>query len=135
VGVTRRGAAVLIAATVAVLAGMYAAGLGGRWLYRAAGLTLVAAVVYARPLERLARARVSALAVAAGGASFALYLLHEPAMLLIRRLTGAPGHISLAWLAAISLVATSTLAVLFTYAESAWNARAAVRAKAKGEAA
>lgn len=136
-GVSRRGATVLILATIAVLAGMFFTGLGGRWLYRAAGLALVAAVAYARPLERLGAARVSALAVAAGGASFALYLLHEPVMLVIRQLTGAPGHISMLSLGAIALVVVVPLALLFNRAVEAWNARASVRAKShpKGGAA
>jgi len=136
-GVSRRGAALLVAGTIAVIFGMYFTGLGGRWLYRGAGLALVAAVVYARPLQRLGRARLSALAVTAGGASFALYLLHEPVMSIIRRLTHSPDHISIWLLGLISLVTVTPLAVLFSYAERAWTARAAARAKTdvKGEAA
>ncbi|HEY5517254.1 MAG TPA: acyltransferase [Coriobacteriia bacterium] len=136
-GVSRRGAAALIFATTAVLAGMFFVGLGGRWLYRAAGLALVAAVAYARPLELLGAARLSGFAVAGGGASFALYLLHEPVMLVIRQLTGAPGHISMLALAAIALVVVVPLALLFNRAVEAWNARASARAnpRVKGDAA
>jgi len=136
-GVSRRGAAALIFATTAVLAGMFFVGLGGRWLYRAAGLALVAAVAYARPLELLGAARLSGFAVAGGGASFALYLLHEPVMLVIRQLTGAPGNISMLALAAIALVVVVPLALLFNRAVEAWNARASARAnpRVKGDAA
>jgi exopolysaccharide production protein ExoZ len=136
-GVSRRGAALLVTSTLGVIVALYATGLGGRWLYRAAGLAIATAVVYARPLERLGWARLSALAVTAGGASFALYLLHEPVMSVIRRLTHSPTHISLLWLGVISLVVVVPLAVLFSYAEKAWAARATARAKAdvKGEAA
>jgi peptidoglycan/LPS O-acetylase OafA/YrhL len=52
--------------------------------------------------------------VYAGGLSFATYLLHEPVMLAIRMLTGAPTHISLGSLATVSLVVVVALAVLFT---------------------
>jgi peptidoglycan/LPS O-acetylase OafA/YrhL len=136
-GVSRRGAAVLVFATIAVLTAMFFAGLGGRWLYRAAGLALVTAVVYARPLERLGAARLSALAVAGGGASFALYVLHEPVMLVIRQVTGAPGHVSIFALGAIALVVVVPLALLFDRAVGVWNARASARAnpRVKGDAA
>ncbi len=136
-GVSRREAALLVVGTIALIAGMYVTGLGGRWLYRGAGLALVAAAVYARPLERWGTAKLSALAATAGGASFALYLLHEPVMSVIRRATGSPTHISLFLLGLISLVVVVPLAVLFSYAERAWTGRAAARAKSdvKGEAA
>jgi peptidoglycan/LPS O-acetylase OafA/YrhL len=136
-GVSRRGAALLVAATVAVLAGMYFTGLGGRWLYRAAGLALVAGVVYARPIQRLRGRRIAALAVAGGGASFAVYILHEPLMLVIRRMTGAPQDISLFWLGVISLVVVLPVAVLFNRGVEAVQTRVGARARAdaKGEAA
>lgn len=131
-GVSRRAAAGLIVATVAILVGMYFTGLGGRWLYRAAGLALVAVAAYARPLARLARVRMSAWAVAGGGASFAVYILHEPVMLLLRRLTGAPQHISMAMLALASLAAVLPLAVLFDRAIVAWRAHGHPRANEEG---
>jgi peptidoglycan/LPS O-acetylase OafA/YrhL len=136
-GVSRRGAALLVVATVAILAGMYFAGLGGRWLYRGAGLALTAAVVYGRPIERLGRARLASIAVAGGGASFAIYILHEPLMLVIRRLTGAPLDISLLWLGVLSLVVVVPVAVLFNRGVEAVQARAGARARAdaKGETA
>ncbi|HEY5506500.1 MAG TPA: acyltransferase family protein [Coriobacteriia bacterium] len=132
-GVGRGHAAGLVLATVAILAGMYFTGLGGRWLYRAAGLALTAAVVYARPLERLGHARPAALAVAAGGASFAVYILHEPIMLLVRRASGAPDHISLLALGALSLVVVVPVAVLFDRAIGVVQARASARAKANAK--
>jgi peptidoglycan/LPS O-acetylase OafA/YrhL len=136
-GVSRRQAALLVVGTIVLIAGMYVGGLGGRWLYRGFGLAVVAVIVYVRPLERWGGARLSALAVSAGAASFALYLLHEPVMSIVRRVTGAPTHISLPLLGLISLVAVVPLAVLFSYAERALTGRAAARAKAdvKGEAA
>lgn len=115
-GVSRRGAALLVAATIACLVALLATGLGGRWLYRAAGLTLVALVVYAHPIQRWGSRNVARLATYAGGLSFAVYLLHEPVMLVIRHFTGAPTHISLGALAAISVVVVVPLAVLFTRA-------------------
>ncbi len=116
---------------------MYFTGLGGRWLYRAAGLALVAAVVYARPIQRLRGRRIAALAVAGGGASFAVYILHEPLMLVIRRVTGAPQDISLLWLGVISLVVVVPVAVLFNRGVEAVQTRVGARARAdaKGEAA
>jgi peptidoglycan/LPS O-acetylase OafA/YrhL len=113
-GVSRVRAGLLVAATVACLVALLAAGLGGRWLYRAAGLTLAALVVYAHPIQRWGAGRLARAATFAGGVSFAVYLLHEPVMLVIRRVTGAPDHITLAALAAISLVVVGALAVLFT---------------------
>jgi peptidoglycan/LPS O-acetylase OafA/YrhL len=113
-GVSRRGAALLVAATVACMVAMLATGLGGRWLYRAVGLALVALVVYAHPIQRFGGGRIARAAVYAGGLSFATYLLHEPVMLAIRMLTGAPTHISLGSLATVSLVVVVALAVLFT---------------------
>jgi peptidoglycan/LPS O-acetylase OafA/YrhL len=136
-GVSRREAVLLVTGTIAVIACMYVVGLGGRWLYRGVGLALVAAVVYIRPLERWGGARLSELAVTGGAASFALYLLHEPAMSVIRRATGSPTHISMLLLGLISLAVVVPLAVLFSHAERAWIARAAARATSsvKGEAA
>jgi len=113
-GVSRRGAAALVTATFAILVIMLATGLGGRWLYRAAGLAVVAAVVYLHPMQRFGSARLAKWAAYAGGLSFAFYLIHEPTMLVIRRLTGAPNHIGLGLLAAISFVVVSVLAVIFT---------------------
>lgn len=113
-GVSRRGAALLVAATIAALFALLAAGLGGRWLYRAVGLALTAIVVYVRPIQRWGAERLARAAAYAGGLSFAVYLLHEPTMGIVRRLTGAPTHISLGALAAISVVAVGSLAVLWT---------------------
>jgi peptidoglycan/LPS O-acetylase OafA/YrhL len=113
-GVSRRETALLVAATFAVLVGMLAFGLGGRWLYRAAGLALTAAVVYGRAIQRAALPWLTAAAVTAGGLSFAVYLLHEPVLIAIRLHTGGPGRISLPVLAAVALVAVVALAVLFT---------------------
>lgn len=134
-GVSRAGAAWLVVATVGCLLALVALGLGGRWIYRAAGLALVAAVVYGRPLERLGAVRTARWAVWGGGMSFAVYVLHEPVMLVVRRATGAPTHISLAALAAVSLVAVMTVAVLFTRVSDAVRARVSTRAsaRAKGE--
>jgi len=58
-------------------------------------------------------------------------------MLVIRQLTGAPGHISMLALAAIALVVVVPLALLFNRAVEAWNARASARAnpRVKGDAA
>jgi peptidoglycan/LPS O-acetylase OafA/YrhL len=114
-GVSRRGAALLVAVTFGCLVALLASGLGGRWLYRAAGLALVAIVVYAKPLQRWGGGRLASAATYAGGLSFAVYLLHEPVMLAIRGLTGAPTHISLPALALISSVVVGALAVLFTW--------------------
>ena len=113
-GVSRRGTALLVLGTIGVLVALLVAGLGGRWLYRAAGLTLVALVVYAHPIQRWGAAGLARAATYAGGLSFAVYLLHEPVMLMIRGLTGAPSGITLGALAAVSLVAVVPLAVLFT---------------------
>lgn len=137
-GVSRGYAGLLVAATFACLVALLVAGLGGRWLYRAAGLALVAAVVYAHPLQRWGAAAVTRAAVYAGGLSFAFYLLHEPVMLVIRGWTGAPTHIALGALAAISLVVVGALAVLFTHA-LAWlqgrrRVSAVASAASKGEA-
>lgn len=132
-GVSRREAGLLVVATIGCLLLLLLTGLGGRWIYRAAGLGIVAAVVYARPLQRLGAARVASLAVWGGGMSFAFYLLHEPVMLVVRRLTGAPSGISLAALAAVSLVAVMMVAVLFQKGSTAFSARASARRRAKGE--
>lgn len=126
-GVTRRGAAWLVAATIGCMIALVAAGLGGRWIYRAVGLALVAAVVYGRPLERLGAVRAAGWAARAGGMSFAVYVLHEPVMLVVRRFTGAPTGISLGMLAAVSLAAVMTVAVLFTRVSGAVRVRAAGR--------
>jgi len=120
-GVSRRGAALLVVGTFGCLVALLAAGLGGRWLYRAAGLALVACVVYARPMQRRGAERMARAACFAGGLSFAVYLLHEPIMVIIRRLTGAPTGISLASLAAISAVVVTGAAILFTMAFSRWE--------------
>jgi peptidoglycan/LPS O-acetylase OafA/YrhL len=125
-GVSRRGAALLVVATIACLFALLATGLGGRWLYRAVGLTLTALVVYARPIQRWGAERLARAAAYAGGLSFAVYLLHEPTMGIVRRLTGAPTHISLGALAAISVVAVGSLAVLWTWAV-AWVGRQRAR--------
>jgi peptidoglycan/LPS O-acetylase OafA/YrhL len=134
-GVSRGGAALLVAGTFACLVALLVAGLGGRWLYRAAGLALVAAIVYARAFERSGGRWPARAAVYGGGLSFAFYLLHEPAMLLVRRLTGAPAHITIGALAAVCLVAVSAVAVLFTEGHS--RARGAIarrRAAREGDA-
>jgi len=117
-GVSRRGALLLVLGTLACLVALLATGLGGRWLYRAAGLALVALVVYARPMQRWGAERMARAACFAGGLSFAVYLLHEPIMVIIRRATGAPTHISLAALAAISAVVVTAAAILFAKAFS-----------------
>jgi peptidoglycan/LPS O-acetylase OafA/YrhL len=115
-GISRGHAGLLVVATVACLLALLAAGLGGRWLYRAVGLGLVAAVVYLRPLQRWGAAAMTRAAVYAGGLSFAFYLLHEPVLIAIRGWTGAPTRIGIGALAAISLVVVGALAVLFTHA-------------------
>jgi peptidoglycan/LPS O-acetylase OafA/YrhL len=122
-GVSRREAALLVAATIACLVALLAFGLGGRWLYRAAGLALTAIVAYGRVIERSGIGRLARFAVYLGGLSFAVYLLHEPVMILIRRLTGAPAGISIGALAALSLVVVAALAVLCTRG-TAWLANA-----------
>ena len=126
-GVSRRGAALLVAGTFAVLVGILAFGLGGRWLYRAAGLALTAHVVYWRSIERSGVAWLARAGAYAGGLSFAVYLLHEPVMLAIRHISGAPGNITIGLLAAISLIAVGLLAVLFTRGTAwlghAWSRR------------
>ncbi len=127
-GVSRAQAGLLVAGTVAVLVALLVGGLGGRWLYRSAGLTLVALVVYARPIQRWGGDAVARAAAYAGGLSFAVYLLHEPVMLLIRHVTGAPTQISLGALAAISFVVVGTLAVLFTKAVASVGAARRTRA-------
>jgi peptidoglycan/LPS O-acetylase OafA/YrhL len=127
-GVSRRGAALLVAATVACMVALLAAGLGGRWLYRSAGLALTAAVVYARPIQRLGGA-YTARAVYAGGLSFAVYLLHEPLMGMIRRFTGAPTHIALGTLAVISTLVVGAMAIMVTEGMSRF-ARARARRRA-----
>lgn len=127
VGVGRLEAGLLVLATVGCLLGLSAGGLGGRWLYRAAGLLIVAVVVYWRPVERFGTARVARWAGWAGGLSFAVYLLHEPVMLVVRRLTGAPTRISLASLAAVSLVLVIIVAVLFQKSFDALRVRASAR--------
>lgn len=133
-GVSRRAVALLVAATFGCLVALLVAGLGGRWLYRAAGLALVALVVYAHPLQRWGGERVAKAACWAGGLSFAVYLLHEPTMLVIRRLTGAPTHISIEALSGISVVVVVALAVLFTRGV-AWfgKQRARRRSASEGE--
>ncbi|HEY5505907.1 MAG TPA: acyltransferase [Coriobacteriia bacterium] len=113
-GVSRRHAAWLVAGTIACLVALLATGLGGRWLYRAAGLALVAIVVYAHPIERWGARRLGRIAVYGGGFSFAVYLIHEPVLLVMRRLTGAPAGISIGTLALISLPVVGLLAVLCT---------------------
>jgi peptidoglycan/LPS O-acetylase OafA/YrhL len=126
-GVSRRTAALLVAATIACMVALLVAGLGGRWLYRAAGLALVALVVYAHPIQRWGAERLAQATCLAGGLSFAVYLLHEPVMLVIRRLTGAPTAISLAALASISVVVVVALAVLFTRGVAWFGHRRALR--------
>jgi peptidoglycan/LPS O-acetylase OafA/YrhL len=113
-GVSRREAATLVAVTIACLLGLLVAGLGGRWLYRAAGVSLVAVVVYARVIQRSGVVWLARGAVYLGSLSFAVYLLHEPVMILVRNLAHAPHGISIGALAAISLVVVGALAVLFT---------------------
>jgi len=132
-GVSRREAGVLVAATIGCLLLLLLTGLGGRWIYRAAGLGIVAAVVYGRPLQRLGAANVARLAVWGGGMSFAVYLLHEPVMLVVRRLTSAPDGIPLAALAAVSLVSVMMVAVLFQKGSAALSARASAHVRTKGE--
>jgi len=133
VGVSRRGAALLVAGTLACLVALLVGGLGGRWLYRAVGLALVACVVYLHPIQRWGGARLARFATYAGGLSFAFYLIHEPTMLVIRRLTGAPTHISIGVLAAISIVVVTTLTVLFSAGYSrVGKARANRRAVSEG---
>jgi peptidoglycan/LPS O-acetylase OafA/YrhL len=132
-GVSRRGAALLVAATIACMVAMLATGLGGRWLYRAVGLSLVALVVYAHPIQRWGAGRVARAAVYAGGLSFATYLLHEPVTLAIRMITGAPTRISLGLLAAVSLVVVVVLAVLFTRGLAWLETFRSRRPVAKGE--
>jgi peptidoglycan/LPS O-acetylase OafA/YrhL len=113
-GVSRRGAALLVAGTFACLVALLAFGYGGRWLYRAAGLALVAAVVYGRAIQRTGARALARASVYAGSLSFVFYLLHEPTMLVVRRVTSAPTRISMAALAALCIVAVSAVAVLFS---------------------
>jgi peptidoglycan/LPS O-acetylase OafA/YrhL len=131
-GVSRRGAAVLVAATIACLVALLVAGLGGRWLYRAVGLALVAVVVYIHPIERWGAERLAKVAVYGGGLSFAVYLIHEPVLLVMRRLTGAPTGISIGMLAAISLPLVGLLAVLCTEG-LAWAGKARARRRTSSE--
>jgi peptidoglycan/LPS O-acetylase OafA/YrhL len=133
-GVSRRGAALLVIATFGCLVALLAAGLGGRWLYRAAGLALVAAVVYARPIQRSGARTLARVAAYAGGLSFAFYLVHEPAMLVIRRFTGAPAGISLPVLATVCAGVVPLVAVLFSAsAARLWTALSRRGSVAEGE--
>jgi peptidoglycan/LPS O-acetylase OafA/YrhL len=114
VGVSRAQAGVLVASTFGCMIVLLAGGLGGRWLYGAAGLALVALLVYARPIERAGVSFLTRAALYGGALSFTFYLLHEPIMLIVRHYTGAPGRIWLGPLAAICLVAVSLATVLFS---------------------
>jgi len=124
-GVSRLEAGLLVLATIGCLLALLVGGMGGRWLYRAAGLLIVAVVVYWRPLERSGTVRAARRAAWAGGLSFAVYLLHEPVMLVVRRVTGAPTRIPLALLAAVSLVLVIMVAVLFQQGLDVFRARTA----------
>jgi peptidoglycan/LPS O-acetylase OafA/YrhL len=134
-GVSRAQAGALVAATIGCMVVLLAGGLGGRWLYRAAGLALVALLVYARPIERSGVSLLTRAAVYGGALSFTFYLLHEPIMLTVRHFTGAPERISLGALAAICAVTVSVAAVLLTTG-IAWVRKAFARRgqAAKGEA-
>jgi peptidoglycan/LPS O-acetylase OafA/YrhL len=134
-GVSRRGAALLVAATYACMVALLVAGLGGRWLYRSTGLALTALVVYAHPIQRWGSARLARAAAYAGGLSFAVYLLHEPLMGMIRRFTGAPTHITLGLLAVISTFVVGAMAIMVTEGMARFSRARARRRAAAGEAA
>jgi peptidoglycan/LPS O-acetylase OafA/YrhL len=134
--VSRRHATFLVVATDMCLFGLLVFGYGERWLYRAVALALAAVIVYARPVERSGLRWLARAGVYAGGISFAFYLLHEPTIVLVRRLGHVPTGSPMVVIAAISFVAVTVLAVLFSSGED--RVRAAIRARGsacRGEAA